>query len=385
MSISHERYEVVIIGAGMAGASLGYELAQDRRVLLLEAEPRAGYHATGRSAAIFAEAYGSLPIRQLTVASRSFLERPPAGFAESSLVKQRGILFMARSDQLASLENLAESNLGLSNFARLDAPALRARVPVLRMEYAEAGLCDEAAMDLDVAAIHAGYLRGFRQRGGVLCCDSPLRGAVLSGGLWRGDSGQRTWVADLLVNAAGAWADEVAVKLGAKPQSLVPKRRTAILIDAPTGMQIESWPLVIDIDEEFYFKPDAGRLFASPADETPSLPSDAAPEEVDIATAAFRIEQCTTIQITAIRHRWAGLRTFAPDKLPIIGIDPQLPQLFWLAGQGGYGIQTAPAIARLAASLIDRRPLPPELEALGFASASVLPRNAVSGGQARAH
>ena len=173
------------------------------------------------------------------------------------------------------------------------------------------------------------------------------------------------------------WADELAEALGARPNGLVPMRRTAILLDPPTGLPVDGWPAVIDVDEEFYFKPDAGRILASPADQTPSPPTDAAPEEIDVATAAWRIEQCSTIPVGRITHRWAGLRTFAPDKSPVIGLDPDVPGLFWLAGQGGYGIQTAPGIAALAASMVRGAPLPPGLDALGFDLAAVRPGRAV--------
>jgi D-arginine dehydrogenase len=369
-----DHFDIVVIGAGMAGASVACALAAERRVLLLEAEARPGYHATGRSAALFDEAYGNLPIRQLTVASREFLESPPSGFAEVPLLGPRGVLFIARDDQTQSLERFARSVAGLTALQPLDAGAIHDLVPVIRPGYAAAGMLDRGSMDLDVDAIHGGYLRWFRRQGGVLRCDAALGQAEWTGGLWHGTSGGISWTANLLINAAGAWADEVAVRLGARPQGLVPKRRTAIILDAPSGYDIAHWPAVIDVDEEFYFKPDAGRILASPADETPSPPTDAAPEEIDVATAAWRVEQCSTIPVAAIRHRWAGLRTFMPDRSPVIGFDPDLPQFFWLAGQGGYGIQTAPAIARLAASMVLGQALPPDLARLGFDSAAVAPR-----------
>ena len=373
-----EQADIIVIGAGIAGASVAFELAKTASVVLLEREDRPGYHTTGRSAAVFAPAYGNRPIRQLTVASRAFYDDHAGGLADGPVLLPRGELLIARSDQLDALDR-AEADLGqeLDQLERLDAEEVVARLPALRPGYAAAGLADSSAKDMDVAAIHQGFLNGFRRRGGWLVVDTEVTGISRTGGTGRTSGSEvetkaGSYRAEVLVNAAGAWADELAALAGAAKIGLVPKRRTAFVFD-PKALIDPGWPALIDVDEKFYFKPDSGLLLGSPADETPSAPTDAQPEELDVAIAVDRIERATVWQIARIPRRWAGLRSFVADKTPVVGFDPIRPDFFWLAGQGGYGIQTAPALSRVAAALVGRRPIPDDIAATGFRAVDLAP------------
>jgi D-arginine dehydrogenase len=354
-------FDIVVIGGGIAGASVGAHLAQTARVALLEREEFPGYHSTGRSAALFSEIYGNEVVRALSRASRDFFLSPPPGFAAHALVQPRGSLHVAREDQLVALESFAQSEDVSGAIRRLTrAEALRA-CPILRPEAVAAALLEEDAADVDVAALHQGYLRQFRTSAGTLVTSADVRALRHDGAGWHVETSERTYRAGVVVNAAGAWADTVARLAGAAPLQIQPCRRTAILVELPTGIVADTWPMVIDMDEEFYMKPDAGLLLISPADETPVEACDIQPEELDIAIAVDRVEEATTLRIDRVRRRWAGLRSFAPDRTPVIGFDPVLPDFFWLAGQGGYGIQTAPAASRLAAALVRREPVPFDL------------------------
>ena len=351
-----EHFDIIVIGAGIAGASVAAELAKKRRVAVLEREDFPGYHSTGRSAALFSEIYGNGVVRALSRASRNFFYTPPPGFTEHALVKPRGTLYIARQEQLAHLRAFAQ-NTDLAGSIRDLTPdeALRA-CPVLRPDYVAAAIWEGDAADVDVNALHQSYLRQFRAAGGKLVTNAGVQSLASRGGQWIAETTAGSFAAPIVVNAAGAWADTIASKAGARPLKIEPHRRTALLAELPPTIAAGTWPMVIDIDEMFYLKPDAGLLLISPADETPVAPSDVQPEEFDVAVAIDRVEQATTLTITRIRKRWAGLRSFAPDRSPVIGFDADLPGFFWLAGQGGYGIQTAPAAARLAASLLCDEP-----------------------------
>jgi D-arginine dehydrogenase len=365
--------DFAIIGAGMAGASLAWHLAREASVILLEQESQPGYHSTGRSAAMFTETYGPPAIRALTRASRAFLEHPPEGFATHPLLTPRGALAIAKAEKQAALEAFYQAGAAHGAVVRFSAAETLAMVPVIRPEFAEGAIYEPGAMDMDVHALHQGYLRGAAAAGLTLWCDAPLTGLHRDGAHWclatpKGEIRART-----VINAAGAWADSVAGLAGAKPVGLVPKRRTALLFDPPSGLDITSWPLVDEVDQEFYFKPDAGRLFGSPADETPVEPCDVQPEEYDLALAAWRIEEATTLPIRRLAAKWAGLRSFVADGVPVAGFDPDVPGFFWLAGQGGYGIQTADGMARLATSQLLHRPLPEDLKEQGVIAADLRP------------
>jgi D-arginine dehydrogenase len=364
--------DFIVLGAGMAGAAAGYFLADHGTVLLIEKETSAGYHSTGRSAALYTETYGNAAIRALTVASGRFFRAPPPGFAEVPLLRPRGVMIVAPAGRAAAFdEEVAKSAhfAAIRVLARAEALAL---CPVVRAEWLDRAFLEPDAMDMDVHAIHQGFLKGLGAKGGRLVTGAEPSRIAREGGLWRVVTSAGDFAAPMLVDAAGAWADEVAAMAGVPPVGLVPKRRTAILVAAP-AMPFADWPLVCDLAESFYFKPESGRLLVSPADETPVPPQDIQPEEIDIALAAERVMQATHLVFRHVERKWAGLRTFAPDKTLVLGPDRLAPGFVWMAGQGGYGIQTAPAAGAALAALALGRDLPPELRGLGLEAAALLP------------
>ncbi|MGE4220378.1 MAG: NAD(P)/FAD-dependent oxidoreductase [Alphaproteobacteria bacterium] len=345
--------DFLVIGGGIAGASAGWALAAHGRTVVLERESAPGYHTTGRSAAQYTELYGSVAIRALARLSKPFLEAPPQGFAEHSLLSPRGALFVGAGGDEAAIDALLGFADGRSGIVRdIGAAGACALVPALRPAVVKYALHEPASQDIDVHALHGGFLKGLRSRGGTLATDADATAIERRGGRWHVRCTAGEFAAPVLVNAAGAWADAVAAMAGVRPIGLVPKRRTAIRFAPEPVMDISGWPLTIDASETWYIKPDAGRLMGSPADETPSPPCDAQPEELDVAMAVDRIERATTLSIRRIEHRWAGLRSFAPDKTPVVGFAPDAEGFFWLAGQGGYGIKTSPAMAAATAALI---------------------------------
>jgi len=369
-------FDVVIIGAGIAGASLAYRLADRRSVLLLEREAQPGYHSTGRSAAMFMESYGPPAVRALTRASRAFYEQPPAGFADVPLLAPRGVLYIGTHGQEALLAQTQQA-IGSSGteLERLDAAATLARLPCLRPEVVQGALFDGDAQDIDVHALHQGFLRGARARGGELRTGAELAAARHDGAGWalhlaNGDAVR----ARSVVDAAGAWADEAAALCGAAPVGLVPCRRSAFTFNAPDGVDVSRWPAAVGADESWYFKPDAGRLLGSPANADPTRPHDIIPEELDIALGIHQIESVTTLTIRRPASTWAGLRSFVRDGEMVIGWDDRCPAFFWLAAQGGYGIQSAAGASELAASLLCGEPLPPHLVRHGVDPRALAPR-----------
>jgi len=367
-------YDFIIVGAGIAGASLAYELASSGSVCLIEAEPRPGMHATGRSAALFAPTYGGREIRAVTRASRAFFDRPPAGFSEHPLLNPRGCLYIARAEQGKRLDDMVDTiRASGGNVSAIDVREALVRVPLMRAGYLAAAAFDSDAMDIDVHALHQGFIRGARSAGVRLLMGARTTQIERHNRVWSVTVNSESFSAPVLVNAAGAWADEVAQACGADRLGLQPFRRTAILVDAPEGVDVRRWPAVIDADEEFYFKPDAGQLLLSPADEVPQGPGDAQPEEWDVAVGVERVEAALDIEVRRVRHSWAGLRTFAPDRVPVVGFDARVEGFFWCAGQGGYGIQTAPAMARSAAALVKHESLPADVAAQGLKAADLSP------------
>jgi D-arginine dehydrogenase len=369
-------FDVAIVGAGIAGASLAWRLAGQRSVVLLERESQPGYHSTGRSAAMFMESYGPPMVRALTRASRSFYQAPPKDFAAQPVVSPRGALYVATHEQADLLSKMqAEVESTGSQVERLDAAAALAMAPCLRPDLIHGGLYESAAQDIDVAALHQGFLRGFKQLGGTVRTSAQVEGARRDGEGWllQLASGE-TVRARTVVNAAGAWADELARLFGAKPIGLTPCRRSAFTFKAPEGMDVSAWPAVAGIDESFYFKPDAGQLLGSPANADPMHPHDVVPEELDIATGIYHIEAITTLSIRRPTATWAGLRSFVPDGEMVIGWDAGCPGFFWLAGQGGYGIQSAAGASLLAAAMVQGESLPEQLDAEGIAPAALSPQ-----------
>lgn len=367
-------FDYIVIGAGMAGTSAAYELAASSRVVVLEQEDRPGYHSTGRSAALYAETYGNRTVRALTTAGKAFYLGPPSGFAQGPLLTPRGVMLIGRADQRPSLAAFLAEVSGLGSRIRaIDSSEARALVPVLREGYVVGAVIDPDSMDIDVHALHGGYLRGLKARGGSLILDAAVQGLARADGAWVAETKVGKFRGRAIIDAAGAWADEVATMAGAMPVGLVPKRRTAILFQPPAGVDPRSWPSVIDVDEQFYFRPDAGRVLASPADETPMPPCDVQPEELDIAILIDRLEQAADLPVKRVEHRWAGLRSFVKDKTPVVGFDPRIDDFFWLAGQGGYGIQTAPGISRLVAALAAGKPVPQDMADLGVVAGDLSP------------
>jgi D-arginine dehydrogenase len=357
-----ERAHVLIAGAGIAGSSLACALADRAAVVLLEREAQPGYHSTGRSAAMLTETYGSALVRRLTSASRSFFERPPPAFADRPLLSPRGMLHVARADQRAALDQAERAAADLvPGLRRLDAAGVCELAPLVSAAYVDGGLLEPEARAIDVALLHQGYLRVLRRRGRRLVTEAAITAITPSRGGWEVATTAGDYHAEILVDAAGAWADQIAALAGVAPLGLVAKRRTAILVDPPGDLDPAAWPMVIDVDERFYVKPEAGQLLASPADETPVAPSDVQPEELDIALAVDRYETLTGQPVRRIRRRWAGLRSFVADHDPVVGRDPAAPSFVWLAGQGGSGIMTAPALARIGAELILGDALPADL------------------------
>jgi D-arginine dehydrogenase len=366
---SAAEFDAVIVGAGIAGASCAHVLAPHAKVLLLEREAQPGMHSTGRSAAMFMESYGPAQVRALTRASRAFYEAPPVGFSDAPILQPRGALYAAWHGQEATLDELhATLEATGSVVSRIDADQCVSRVPVLRAEGLIGGVLEVDAMDIDVHALHQGFLRAAKRASATLWTDAELARAHNPHGRWAIElaDGRRA-SARTLINAAGAWADDVAQRCGVLPLGIQPKRRSAFTFAAPAGVDIRPWPTVCDVTETWYFKPDAGQLLGSPANANPVPAHDVVPEELDIATGIAAIEAHTSLTIRRPARTWAGLRSFAPDGELVIGWDTQRPAFFWLAGQGGYGIQSAAGAAQLAAALWLGAPLPEGLRAQGVA------------------
>lgn len=354
------RADVAVIGAGMAGASLAAELADAASVLILEAESRPGYHSTGRSAAFWSETYGGSLVRPLTAASGRFLAEPPPDFSDTPFLSRRGAIHLADDAGKDVLDGMKRDFPWLE---AMDRPALESAIPGLRPGW-NRGLGEPGCADIDVARLHGAYLKQGRRRGAELIADARVRQAEWKDGGWTIRTGAGTFEAGILVNAAGAWADQVAVLSGERPLGIRPYRRTIaqLRIDPPAPADL---PLVIDALGRFYYKPEAGgRLWLSPHDETACDPGDCAAEEYDVAVAIDRLRQAVDWRVERVEHRWAGLRSFAPDRLPVYGFAPGGRRFFWCAGQGGFGIQTAPAAARLAAALLLGRAADPLVEGI---------------------
>jgi D-arginine dehydrogenase len=367
--------DILIIGSGIAAASIGYWLAAHGRVVLLEREAHPGYHSTGRSAALFMASYGPSQVRALTAAGRAFLEQPPQGFAEHPILTPRGALMVAAPGQDALLEEHWQiQRSACAGSRRLDAAEALEWVPVLRPERVLGAVLEPDAMDIDVHALHQGYLRGIRRQGGRLVCDAEVTAIGRDrDGPWRVVAGGQAYEAGIVVNAAGAWCDQIARLAGVAPIGLVPKRRSAFTFAPPAGVASGAWPLFAGIDESWYVKPDAGLLLGSPANADPVAPQDVQPEEFDIALAVERIESMTTLEVRRPLRRWAGLRSFVADGGLVGGFDAAAPGFFWVAAQGGYGIQTSAAMGEAGAALVRGLPVPDRIAAFGVTDAALAP------------
>ena len=353
--------DILIIGGGIAGLSAASALVADAKVTVLEAEEAVGYHSSGRSATMLHYALGDPLVRALTLASRPFFDAPPDGFTDVPLGTKRALLVHARADEVDKLERLHADIAPFAKLERLNQDGLHDACPVIRTGEggSVAGLLDAKAIHLDPHALLQGHVRQLRRSGGEIGIGARVRTIGRQGSSWQvGTEDGKSLSAPIVVNAAGAWADVTAKLAGLVPLGVVPLRRTIITFDGPAGVDTGGWPFARTVDDELYFAPESGRIFASPMDEVPSDPCDAQPDEYEVALAAHRVEQRTTLKVERIHSRWAGLRTFAPDRHPIVGFDPRAEGFFWLAGQGGYGLQTSPIMAEIARSLIVGTPWP---------------------------
>jgi D-arginine dehydrogenase len=366
-------YDYLVIGGGISGASVAYELAATGSVVVIEAETAAGYHSTGRSAALFTRNYGSKTVRAINAASEAFFESPPDGFCETAMLGERGFLAVASPGREAQLDKLLNLSTDAAPVHLLTAQQAMDKSPLLKPELVAAGAYEPGVTDIDVASLHQGYLRALKQRGGHIHLGHRIDGLRRTKQGWTVTAKNQTLTARTVINAAGAWADEVGQMAGAALIRLVPKRRTGIIVDVPTDMDLSRMPATEFIGEEAYVKPDAGKLMASPGDETPVAPQDVRPDEMDMAILVDWLQRNTRLNVKRIAHSWAGLRCFVADGDPVVGFDPHVPDFFWLAGQGGYGIMMAPTLARASAGLITNNTLPDDLVQSGVSPEDMSP------------
>ena len=359
--------DYLIVGAGIAGAGLAYELASCGSVLTLDMEAQAGYHTTGRSAAFYAETYGGPLVQPLTSASKDFLLRPPAAFADEPILTTLGAVHLFGEGQRERATAVyTEKSSQLPSLRKLSKEEVLLKVPYLLPDGVAGGIDDPDCGDLDVSRLHQGFLKGAKRNGADLWLNAGVEKAHFNNGLWHVETQAGPVVAKTLINAAGAWADDVAIKCGVNPLGLKPLRRTIAVINSPEELPfVKNGPVLFDVDEKFYFKPEGNGYLLSCADEAPSTPCDAQPEMEAIARAVDMFEQISGAVVKQVHARWAGLRTFAADRAPVIGYADDNPHFFWNAGQGGYGIQTAPAWSQLAASLVQKRDTPSSLKMFG--------------------
>ena len=360
--------DVLIIGGGIAGLSAAASLSAHARVIVLEAEEQIGFHSSGRSATMLHYALGDRLVRALTLASRGFFDDPPAEFSDAPVGRRMPVLVHARENEREELDRLEVDIASFAQLERLDARGVHELCPLLKPD-AQHGIADLNGIRLDPHALLQGNLRQLRSRGGALSTGARVTSIERGDGAWTvmTDNGE-AFFAPMLVNAAGAWADKIAELAGVRPIGLAPKRRTIITFDAPPAADLDRLPFAKTVGDELYFAPESGRLFASPMDEVPSDPCDAQADEYEVALAAFRMEERTIVKVERVHSRWAGLRSFTPDGHPAVGFAEDAQGFFWLAGQGGFGLQTSPAMAAIVASLIAGQPwLVPDVTAEALA------------------
>jgi len=364
------QYDFIVIGAGIAGASVAAHLASKANVALLEMEERPGYHTTGRSAAAYEPNYGPRPLLALSRAGFSFFKNPPADFSDAPIFTQRGSLVIeAKGQEHASQTFIAPG----TKLTVLSEDEMMAVYPILRRGYANRGFYDDSTGDLDVGLLHAGFLKWFKQRGGKLFCNAGAQEIKKVGGLWHVATPAGTFTAKSVIDAAGAWGDKVAMMAGVAPIGLQPRRRSMGVIPLTGYPDFMKWPFVVDCEESWYSKPQSGKLLVSSADATPVEPHDAYADDEAIALGIDRLMTATTLDVTRLEHKWGGLRSFAPDKFPVVGYDPTAAGFFWLVGQGGNGIQSSSGLSRLAAALAMREKVPDDIMEQGLIMADVLP------------
>jgi D-arginine dehydrogenase len=362
--------DFIVVGAGIAGASIAAQLAVAHSVVLVDMEERAGYHTTSRSAASYEPNYGPPPMLALTRASEGFFKNPPAGFDDVPLLTPRGSLFFEADGQESATAKLLSKASDLNEISIVEACAL---YPILRPDYAKRCFLDSNTADIDVDLLHRGYLRLFKARGGSMLLSAPLKAVRRSGSQWTVQCGDTTVMAATLVNAAGAWGDVVAELCGAAPIGLLPKRRSIGVVPMPAGVVFQHWPMVTDVGETWYAKPQSGKLIVSSADATIVEPHDAYADDMAIAEGVDRLMTATTLNVERLDHSWGGLRSFAPDGNPVVGFDPYTDGFFWLIGQGGYGIQSCPALSVTAAALAAHQSVPAEILSFGLALGEITP------------
>lgn len=358
-------YDYLIIGGGVAGAAAAFELVQFGSTILVEAETTPGYHSTGRSAALYTRYYGGDTVRRINQVSESFFTHPPPDFCDRPLLTPRGSLTIAAPGGEAGLEEILQYSQPGAEIESVTGARAIELAPLLRPERVAAAAFERGVMDIDVSALHQGYLRDFSKNDGVVICGNRVDRLIHANGHWQVHARDKLIEARVIVNAAGAWAGQIGEMAGAARIGLVPKRRTGIIVDAPSGMSIGAMPAIDFLGSDAYLKPDAGRLMASPGDQTPVEPQDVQPDEMDMAVLVDWLERETFISVKRIAHSWAGLRSFVADEAPVVGFDALVPGFFWLAGQGGFGIMMAPALGRATAELIRLGRLPTEMQAAG--------------------
>ena len=365
-----EQVDFIVIGAGIAGASVAARLAQKASVALLEMEERPGYHTTGRSAAAYEPNYGPRPFLALSRAGLVFYKAPPADFSERPIFSKRGSLVIEAKGQEEASQHFLNPGTKLRDVSVDEMIAL---VPVLRRDYANRGFYDEGTGDLDVDLLHRGYLKWFKQRGGRLYCDAGAQEISKAGAQWQVKTPQGVFQAGTVIDAAGAWGDKVAMMAGVAPIGLQPKRRSIGVIPMEGHAGFMNWPFMVDCEESWYAKPQSGKLLVSSADQTPVEPHDAFADDEAVAVGVDRLMKATTLDVTRVEHTWGGLRSFVADKFPVCGYEPSAPGFFWLIGQGGNGIQSSWGLSLLAAALAMREAVPDELLAHGLLVEDVLP------------
>ncbi len=364
--------DFVVIGGGIAGVAAAASLAPHGSVTLVEMEKALASHTTGRSAAMFTASYGGQASRPLARASQAFLESPPDGVADGPLITDRGAMWIARTEQASLLQQLAEQGRQLgANVEVLDAGDALGLVPVLKADALAGALFEPGAGDLDVAALHQAFVRLARRNGATILTSSPVTELRPTGSGWRVSTSTGVIDCGAVVNASGAWGDLVAAMAGVAPVGLTPMRRTAFMV--PGNEAWSRWPLVDEIEDNFYFKADGSQILCSLAEEVPDDPGDPRPRAEDVALAIERINAATTLGIRSVNSEWVGLRTFAPDREMVIGEEPEHPGFFWLVGQGGTGIMTSPGYGALVASQVVGLPLPATLVEAGVDPATTLP------------